>query len=149
MKKNITFLLIMILVASFLGTWQTAGASSSTWKTLPTLQNKLDASVTSSLGQLPAGQTITVIVTLNKQADLSRVNGADRAARQSGVVQALQATANATQGQLKRFLESRQSQGLLQSYSPFWVFNGFSVTATGSVINELSHHPDVYSITSG
>ena len=148
MKKNITFLLIMILVASFLGTWQTAGASSSTWKTLPTLQNKLDASVTSSLGQLPAGQTITVIVTLNKQADLSRVNGADRAARQSGVVQALQTTANATQGQLKRFLESRQSQGLLQSYSPFWVFNGFSVTATGSVINELSHHPDVYSITS-
>lgn len=148
MKKIFASLLILFLAVSVLGTTRSAQAGSAVWLVLPQRQHKVDASVSNAIGHLASDEAITVIVTLNKQADLSRVNGANRAARQQGVLQALQATSNATQGQLKKLLDSRKGQGSVKKYVSFWVFNGFSVTATGDVINELAQQPDVYSITS-
>ena len=147
MKKIISSLLIVLLALSFLGGLQSAQASSTAWQVLPARQNKMEPSVANAIAHLQSDQMMTVIVTLNKQTDLSRVNGASRAARQQGVIEALQATANATQGQLKQLLDSRKGQGRVLNYVSFWVFNGLSVTSTGDVINELSQQPDVYSIT--
>ena len=147
MKKTFTFLMIFLLAVSVLGSWQTAQASSADWQVLPARQNKMEPSVANAITHLQSDQMVTVIVTLDKQADLSHANGASRAARQQGVIQALQATSDATQGQLKQLLNARKGQGKVQNYVSFWVFNGISVTATGDVITELAGQPDVYSIT--
>ena len=147
MKKFIPIFLIFIFAVSLLGTHQAAQAGSATWHVLAPKSDKIDNSLQASLDQLSPSDMLTVIVTLDKQADLSRVKGANKAARQQGVIQALQATANATQGRLTGLLNSYHSQGLVDHFTPLWVFNGFSVTGTVDVINALAQDPDVYLIT--
>ena len=147
MKKLIPAFSIVLLFISIFGSWQSAQASTSTWGVLPASQTKVDPLVQQSLEQLQAGEMVTVILTLKQQTDLSKVIGANRAARLQGVIHALQATANGTQGRLKGLLTSYQSQGLVSSFTPLWVFNGFSVTATSDVIDALTQDPDVLAIT--
>jgi serine protease AprX len=147
MKKFIPIFFIFVLALSMLGTYQSARASNSTWYVLAPKPDKVDGSLQADLNQLSPNDMLTVIVTLNAQADLSRVSGANRAARLRDVIQALQATANGTQGRLTGLLNTYRSQGLVDSFTPLWVFNGFSVTATVEVINSLAQDPDVYSIT--
>ena len=91
-----------------------------------------------ALASLQDGQMMPVIVTLTDQADLSRIPGASRAARQQGVIRALQAKANASQRALRALLEARRSRGHVSWVTPFWVFNGLATTATGEVIEELA-----------
>ena len=146
MRNKIAFLLIFVLFLSFFGSMHPAEAGSLVWRSLPAASDKIDPALAESLKALQSGEMVTVIVTLPQQADLSRVRGADRAARQQGVILALQATANATQNQLTRLLDARKRQGLVQNYESLWVFNGLSITATGGVINELAQRPDVLSI---
>jgi len=147
MKKLIPIFIIFILALSFLGTYRSVRASGSTWRVLAPGAQKLDRSVQVALDQAGSSDMLTVIVTLNKQADLARVNGADRAARLQGVIQALQATANGTQGRLTGILTTYRAQGLVESFTPLWVFNGFSVTGTVEVIDALAQDPDVLTIT--
>jgi serine protease AprX len=148
MNKAIGILLIFILFVSALGNQQSVRASNDYIYTVASGPTKFDQNVRTSLSSLQPNELLTIIVTLRQQADLSTVQGADRAARLQGVIRALQATANATQGPLTGLLNSWRSQGLVQSFESFWVFNGFSVTAESSVINELAQHPDVLSIAS-
>jgi len=147
MKKFIPYFLILLLTFSLLGAYQSAQATGAVWRSLSPKANKVDGSLQVTLDNTAPGDMLTVIVTLNKQADLSRINGANRAARLQGVIQALQSTASSTQGHLTGLLNTYRSQGLVESFTPFWVFNGFSVTATVEVINALAQDPDVYSIT--
>jgi len=147
MKKLSPYFLILFLIFSLSGAYQSAQAGGAVWHKLAPKTNKVDVSLQESLNQTSPNDMLTVIVTLNKQADLSRVNGADRAARLQGVIQALQATANGTQGRLIGLLNTYRSQGSVESFSPLWVFNGFSVTGTVEVINTLAKDPDVYTIT--
>jgi serine protease AprX len=145
MKKILFSMLLVLLLLSLLAPGTTARASSSpAMRELPENPNRVDGRLAHSL---QSGQMITFIVTLRQQADLTRVGGASRAARQQGVIRALQATANATQNQIQQLLKVRQAQGLVESYSSFWVFNGLSVTATADVMNELAQRPDVSAIS--
>ena len=149
MKKILLSILSSLLLLSFLGPWSNAQANSApAMKMLNAPQNKIDAALNTRLSTLQSGEMLTVIVTLLQQADLTHVNGADRATRQQGVIRALQATADATQNRLKGLLNARLAQGSVKSYKALWVFNGFSVTATSAVINELAQHPDVFFISS-
>ena len=109
--------------------------------------SKIAPQIEAALTLLQDGEMITVIVTLTEQADLSRIPGASRAARQQGVIRALQALANASQKQIKGFLTTREAQGLVSRVDSFWVFNGLGVTATPEVIQELAARDDVYKIT--
>jgi len=137
MKKLIPAFSIVLLFISIFGSWQSAQASTSTWHVLLASQTKVDPLVQQSLDQLQAGEMVTVILTLKQQADLSKVHGADHAAQLQGVIRALQATANGTQGQLTGLLTSYQSQGLVSSFTPFWVFNGFRLRRTISPIESF------------
>jgi len=149
MKKYFSVLIIIILVFGFLLPRQASQASSlPAMRVLSAMPHKIDGAVQPGLNAMQAGDMLTVIVTLRQQADLTKVTGADRAARQQGVIRALQATANATHGPVAALLKAAQAQGLVQKYSDLWIFNGFSVTATNGVINALANHADVYSITS-
>jgi len=147
MKKFTPLFLILALTISLLGAYQSARAGEAVWRVLSPKADKIDGSLQVALDNSAPSDMLTVIITLNTQADLSRVNGADRAARLQGVIQALQATANSTQGRLIGLLNTYRSQGLVESFTPLWVFNGFSVTATVEVINALAQNSDVYSIT--
>ena len=150
MKKNYHLLLIISIIAIVMGSWQSAQAGNilPEIRELPNVENKMAASLRAQVHTLQAGDMLTVIVTLRKQADLSVVSGTDRVKRQKNVISALQATANTTQIKLKKLLDTRKTQGAVQKFQALWVFNGFSVTASSSVIEELAQNSDVYSITS-
>ena len=148
MKKNIPIFLIIILVTSFFGSWRAAQASTHIWRVLPAAQNKIDPSLAARMNSLAPSGELTVIVTLRQQADLSQIKDIDRPDQQQAVIRALQDTANATQAPFKAQVSSRQSQGLVNSFISFWVFNGFSISASPLVIRELAKNKDVLTITS-
>jgi serine protease AprX len=149
MKKYLFAFLLIVLLALLLTPWSTERASASAAvKLLPASQPKIDRALGTQLAALQQGEMVTVIVTLRQQADLSRLAGSQRAARRRALLRALRGITDSTQGRLRNLLIARQAQGSVKSFTPLWVFNGFSVTATSDAINELSQQPDVLSITS-
>jgi subtilisin family serine protease len=108
-------------------------------KIAPELQAEMDA--------LAPGEMTTAIVTMRDQADLSQIPGAGRAARQQGIIRALQAHAEASQKQIRAFLRAQEARGKVSGTIPFWVFNGLSVTAVPAVFQELAARDDVALIT--
>ena len=147
MKKLIPVFIIILFAVSILKPIQSAQASEFTSKILPDRVDKFDPLVKEKLSQLQPGDMMTAIVTLREQVDMSRLQSPNQAVQSQSVIRTLQATANATQGQVEELLRSRQTQGLVKNFDSFWIFNGFSVTASSEVIHELSQHPDVFSIT--
>jgi subtilisin family serine protease len=123
------------------------GGEQALWRVADAPAVKIAPAVQAHLASLQQDETITVIVQLRQQAKLPPGKNIGRAEQASGVVEALKVTAEKTQGAVKNLLETKKSQGRVQSYIPFWIFNGFSVTATADVIQELAAHPDVLSIT--
>lgn len=149
--KRISFLIIPTLIFSLLAapafTVQ-AGPASVTWRVQDTPGNKIPASLQTQLDALQADQTVTVIVQLRQQANLPPGKGLGRAGQLSRVIEALTVTAEKTQGPVKRFLEEKKSVGAVKkSFTSFWIFNGFSVTATPDAVQELALQPDVLSIS--
>ena len=147
MRKNIIFLLAFILSVSFLRPWQSAQASTSTWRTLRPVAQKISPALQENLKVLAPNDMVTVIITLRQQADLKYVSGKDKRDKQKVVIRALKDTANLTQGRLKKLLDDRRKSGLADAYISLWIINGISITARASVINELAVHPDVLTIT--
>ena len=94
----------------------------------------------------PIGMT-TVIVTMRDQVDLRGIPGANQAARQAGIIRALQAQAAASQLPLVAYLDRKAAVGRVARHVSFWVFNGLSVTATPDVILEVANRPDVAGIS--
>jgi subtilisin family serine protease len=109
--------------------------------------SKMDAQVQADLASLAEGEMTTVIITMRQQADLSQIPGSDRAARQQGVITALQAQAEASQRSIRAEIEWYRMQGQAGPFSSFWVFNGLSLTATSDVINELAARSDVLALS--
>ncbi|MCW2768127.1 MAG: hypothetical protein JWO11_4086, partial [Nocardioides sp.] len=103
--------------------------------------------VQAALASLDPGQTTTVLVTLREQSDLPELPDATRRARLKAVIQALHATANASQASLRARLSTQSAQGKVTETTPLWVVNAISVTATADVINELAARPDVARVT--
>ena len=138
---QIQILVLIILIAVFALAPQ-IGAQSN-----PSADEKIAPEVQAALADLAEGEMTTVIVTLVDQTDLGQIPGATHAARQQGVIRALQAQANASQQQITASLNAWQNQGKVGQYDSFWVFNGLSVTATQDVIYDLAARSDVWKIT--
>ena len=138
---------VISMLVSLFGGWQPAQASG----LLPVSENsvsaQVDPAVQASLSSLQTGEMMTVIVTLRQRADLSSIRERRRIIRQRAVILALKALANSTQKPFRTLLQKRLRQGRVQKYNSFWIFNGFSVTATADVVNELAQNPNVLSIT--
>ncbi|MEO8357144.1 MAG: S8 family serine peptidase [Chloroflexota bacterium] len=151
MKTKISFPVILILILSLAATpafHVQAGNSQPAWHVLSVPENTISASLRSELNQLQQDETITVIVQLRQKANLPSGTGLRKADRVANLIKALTTTADKTQGPVKKVLDEKQSQGAVKSYTEFWIFNGFSITASPDVIQELASHPDVFSITS-
>ena len=97
-------------------------------------------------GSAPAGM-MTVIVTVKGQANLRQIGGVDRAARQVAIIAALRAYASAVQSPLVAYLTQQAAMGQVARLTPFWSFNGLSVTATPAVIAAIAARVDVASVT--
>ena len=89
----------------------------------------------------------TVVVTMRTQADLRSILGADRAARLTTLIQALRDQAAASQAPLVAVLLGQRALGQVARVTPFWVFNGLSITATPVVIAAIAARADVASVT--
>lgn len=112
---------------------------------------KVTPEVEAALRSLPAGEMLTVIVTLRDQVDLAKLaaNPAqlDRTARLKNVVESLRSRADISQRELKAWLAVRQAEARAGQITSFWVFNGLAVTATPAVILEVAARPEVLTIT--
>ena len=108
----------------------------------PAAAGNLAPEVQSALATLPAGSRLTVVVHLKARADLSAIQG-DRATRLRATIEALQAKAGATQGPVRTWLQARLGTGGVADFTPLWVVNGFSVTATAPIIRLLAALPAV------
>ncbi|MBI5840292.1 MAG: S8 family serine peptidase [Chloroflexi bacterium] len=148
MKKTLTFIVaLLVLLGLAAPAAARAGNNLPLWRTLPGPANKISPSLQDQLNLLQADQTITVIVQLRQRANLPDGKGLQRGERLSKVIDALKLTANGTQGPVKTFLKSRNGQGRVKSFTPFWIFNGFSITADAVTIEELATLPDVLSVS--
>ena len=125
----------------------TSASSALAWRVLDPGPNEFDLGLQTRLSALQANEMTTVIVTLRQQANLAGLGGGDRKTRSRNIIQKLKSTADGTQKRVKTLLTTRRSQNKVKSFEPLWVINGFSVTATSAVINELASQPDVLSIT--
>jgi subtilase family serine protease/subtilisin family serine protease len=98
------------------------------------------------LASLPPDADLPVIVELTTRADpavAGRAPGLQRRARTHAVVNALRDTAQRTQASIKAHLAREQADGVVRKVRPFWVFNGFSITATQRAIRRLAARDDV------
>src|SRR5204863_8194646 len=98
--------------------------------TAGTLHPALEARIAA----LPPDTPIPVIVVLTAKTDTkaaaASAEGLPRRARTHAVVNALRSLAERTQPPIAAHLAQEQANGAVHKVKPFWVFNGFAVTAT-------------------
>ncbi len=148
MKRIRAIILItLILLGSAVPTNVQAKKDPPSWHILTEVSDKIPSSVREKMDLLKADETITVIVRLKQQADIQQISNLNRAEQLSKVIDALKVTADETQSAVTLFLRLRNRQGAVKSIIPFWIFNGFSVTANAATIEKLATLPDVHSIS--
>jgi uncharacterized repeat protein (TIGR01451 family) len=84
------------------------------------------------------------VVEMADQADLTqRPAGLNRVEQRAWVVDVLQATAQASQADIRAELQARQARGQVLSFRPFWIVNGLSVVADADTLLALADRSDV------
>jgi subtilisin family serine protease len=104
---------------------------------------KLAPEVRDLIASVDPDEEVPVIVTLRAQANLETPPGLARAQRLEKVVRALQAQSEASQRALRPLLNSLRARGQVSQITYFWIFNGFSLSATPAAISELAARPEV------
>ena len=138
--------LAVVLFATVFGVGTVAAAPRS--NAVPAISHaSLSTDFTRVLNDTPPDVQVTVIVRLRSKATMAGTHHGTRAQRQRAAIDDLHHTADVAQGQLRAYLDAGHQRRRVSSYTPFWVFDGMSVTATPAVIAELAKRPDVESIT--
>jgi subtilisin family serine protease/flagellar hook assembly protein FlgD len=95
------------------------------------------------------GERIKVLIVLKDQAPIRTIDEDLHAARATfvqrhrEVITALRQSASRSQPALLQALEQRRQSGAVLGYSPYWILNAVSVTATIDAIRELAQRSDV------
>jgi len=105
----------------------------------------LDSSLRQAFATSADG-TITVIVRLQEQADLSDIPATPTVARRTATVDRLQRHAARTQAPVIELVRSLQRQGAVTAYTPYWIFSGLAVRCNLAAAQELARHPSVASV---
>ncbi len=111
----------------------------------------VDPALARALAQAGPEDVIPAIVVMREQAALIPSPAAEggfplprsRSAGAGEGVRALQALADRTQAPLRAYLEAERAAGRVESYTPFWIFNGIAVRARPDVIRALAARPEV------
>lgn len=126
------WLLVISLVAMPVWSVQAGGGGTTPQRQIHAApgSGKIQPVLQRQLSHLQADETITVIVHLRQAAVLpqGRAWHADRISR---VIDALTSTAEKAQGPIRKLLEERKRKGSVAEFTPFWIFNGFSVNEIG------------------
>jgi bacillopeptidase F len=85
---------------------------------------------------------IPILITLSEQVDVGSFRGGDARLRRIELVRALKRKAALSQRSLADFFMRRN----LHRIRPFWIFNGFAVTAPASLIRQLAGRTEIFSI---
>lgn len=142
MKKGLLLITFVVLAAGLLsGTVRAFSSEEVDWR------DKLAPALRQEVESAQAGEMITVIVTLKRQADLRRISEVNRTRQLERVVKALRRTADDEQRSLRALLEKRRSEGLVSRIEPLWIFNGLVITTTPAVIQEIAQRSEVLRIT--
>src|SRR5699024_6303827 len=64
----------------------------------------------------------------------------------NNLVNQLQETAKESQKSIKQFLDESKDQGSVEEYTEYFIVNGFALTATKEVAEELASRPEVKSV---
>jgi subtilisin family serine protease len=147
LKHWLQLFLIFGIAFSLFQTSAEAFASPAATRRLSQAGERISPEAQALLAQASPDERVTVIVTLDEQADLSRIPGASRAARLQGIIRALQETADHSQRPLRTYLAEAASRGKAGRVVPFWIFNGLSVAADAETIQALAQFAEVASIT--
>lgn len=110
----------------------------------------IDQELSSQLDTASTVSEFAVLVKLKKPADKvvakEPFNLESRHARTAKVIQSLRFEAESSQSDLKATLALKESSGRARGTKPFWIFNGFAVTATADTIRELAARNDVAAV---
>ena len=108
----------------------------------------IDPDVQRALLEAEPDEVLHVIVTMREQTDLEVAAGGALSAAEarSRVVSTLQANAAHSQAPLRAYLEGAQAAELVESYTPFWIFNGIAVRARSSAVRAIAANPSVAAI---
>jgi len=112
----------------------------------PAVAGNLSPEAEAALVGLPGAATLTVMVHLKDRADLGAIRG-DRTTRHRATIQALRSHADSTQRPIHALLQARLGAGGVAGFTPFWVINGFALTATAPVIRLVAALPSVEVVT--
>lgn len=145
LRKAIVLATLIVLLASLAA--QLPQAQAGFFLSKECLACGIDPEVKEILESARPGEMASVIFTLKQQADLSKVSGVNRAARQRGVIRALQAQAEAGQKGIRRAIEAGEAKGEAAEVAYFWIFNGFSLKAVPGLIEELARRPEVQRVS--
>lgn len=153
MKKNLSFILLLLLVFNFLppGIGSVDSSGSNPPKSI--VHPDVDAAFETE-------QSVGVLVMLEEQVDVMAVADKSRAimpasasdslrmqAARHAVVYALQQTAQRTQASLLDYIIEQKSLGQVAEYKSYYIVNIIYVEATKEVIKEIALMPEVKSIT--
>jgi subtilisin family serine protease len=141
-RRATTALLVWVLLFPAVATAGTGGQA----RTQDPL-TKLAPELAALASAAAPGEMIPAIVTLRDQADVGAITAETRGARLRAVVGALKRTSDETQQAVRDLLRARRAEGLVEEFTPLWVFNGLAVTATAEVLEELAARPEVDRIT--
>jgi len=110
---------------------------------------EIDPGLDNILSSTPPGQRVSVLIFLNDQVDLNRIEGdlasmhAPRGERHELVVRNLQDKAATTQRNLKAYLDNLNIQGAVGNYRAFWIANAVEASLTKNQIEAVAGRSDV------
>jgi bacillopeptidase F len=110
---------------------------------------KINPALQDAMATRTGEELLPIIVTLEDQADLQRLDseivsaGLDKAERAVVVTEELRAVAARSQPAVRAALDAWEASGQVEAVHPFWMVNGFALHATREVIGELAERADV------
>lgn len=147
LKKWMQLSLLLLLGLSLVQSGSAASAMPPLGPQSSPPAEKIAPELEAAMAQQAPAEMTTVIVSLVEQVDLSLIPGASRAARLQGVIRALQEVSARSQRSIRSYLEAAVGQGKAAEVTPFWIFNGLSLSADADTILALAQMPEVASIT--
>ena len=145
MRRRIPFLLLAIAPPLLLlALFPLLPASA---RPLPqTVPHKVDADLRAAMaeGDGPLSYVVHLAAAADVRLSSLPAGGVNRSA---AVVERLQETANASQGNLLRQLAALQADGEVVAYESLWIINAIAVTGNGQAIQEIAARPEVDRIT--
>ena len=104
----------------------------------PKFEAAMEPALAKAIASSAPDDFIPVIVVLKEQERPEKWAGA-----KDKLVAGLKAFAAKSQIPFNAYLEKAKAEGLVESFTPFWIFNGFAVKAKPQAVRQLASHPSV------